>query len=141
MIDFIRQAETEALADGFCGLRLTGEPTWSFGPEPGCNRLIEYEALLNHLPTNSRSVILCQYQHSRFGVPCIHDILRTHPVAILGDQVCPNSYYESPEMVLIGDQEVSTSEVKAKRVDWWISQLIRRRRAEQERERAPKLAA
>ena len=136
MIALIRQAETEALADGFSGLRLTGEPTWSLGPEPGCDRLIEYEALLNRLPAHSKSVILCQYHHSRFGVPCIHDILRTHPVAILGDQVCPNSYYESPEMVLNGDQEVTTSEVKAKRVDWWISQLKRRKKAEQERERA-----
>ena len=136
MIDFIRQAEAEALADGFSGLRVAGEPIWSFGPEPGCDRLIEYEALLNHLPTNIKSVILCQYQQSRFGVPCIHDILRTHPVAILGDQVCPNSYYESPEMVLNGDQGVTASEVMAKRVDWWIAQLKRRRRAEEERERA-----
>jgi hypothetical protein len=81
MIDFVRRAEAEALADGFSGLRLTGEPSWSFGPEAGCNRLIEYEALLNHLPTNSKSAILCQYKQSRFGAPCIHDILRTHPVA------------------------------------------------------------
>jgi hypothetical protein len=93
MIDLIRQAETEALKDGFSGLRLTGEPTWSFGPEPGCDRLIEYEALLNHVPRNGKTVILCQYHYSHFGVSCIHDVLRTHPVAILGNQVCPNPYY------------------------------------------------
>src|ERR1700722_10115790 len=49
MIDFIRQAETEALTDGFSALRLTGLPTSSFGPEPGCHRFIQYKALLNHL--------------------------------------------------------------------------------------------
>jgi PAS domain S-box-containing protein len=134
MIHVIRQLETETLADGYSGMRLTAEPIWSFGPEPGCDRLIEYEALVNHLPTNSKSMILCQYHQSRFGVPCIHDILRTHPVAILGDQVCPNPYYELPEMVLRKDQEVMPSDAKAKRVDWWIAQLRRRGTAEQERE-------
>ena len=135
MIDLIRQAETEALTDGFSGLRLTGEPTWSLGPEPGCDRLIEYEALLNHLSEYSKSVILCQYHHPRFGVPCIHDVLRTHPVAILGDQVCPNPYYESPELVLRKDQPGMAPEFGAKRVDWWLAQLKRASRAEQERER------
>jgi PAS domain S-box-containing protein len=136
MIDLIRQAETEALADGFAGLRLIGEPTWSFGPEPGCDRLIEYEALINQLPSFSKSVILCQYHQSRFGVPCIHDVLRTHPVAILGDQVCPNPYYESPELVLRKDQPGMTPNFTAKRVDWWIAQFKRARAAEQARERA-----
>lgn len=135
MIDLIRQAETEALTDGFSGLRLTGEPTWSLGLEPGCDRLIEYEALLNQLPRYSKSVILCQYHHSRFGVPCIHDVLRTHPVAILGDQVCPNPHYESPELVLRKDQPGMTPEFGAKRVDWWIAQLKWASKAEQERER------
>jgi PAS domain S-box-containing protein len=134
MIDLIRQAETEALADGFSGLRVTGEPTGAVGPEPGCSRLIEYEALLNHLPTNNKSVILCRYHPSCFGVPCIHDVLRTHPVAILGDQVCANAYYEAPEMVLSKNQAVTTAEFEAKRVDWWIAQLRRASKAEQERE-------
>ena len=135
MIDFIRQAEAEALTDGFSGLRLTGEPTWTFGPEPGCERLIEYEALLNQLPTNSKSAILCQYHHSRFGAPCIHDVLRTHPLAILGDQVCPNPYYEPPEFVPSLERQAS-DEFKRKRLDWWIAQLKRARVAEQEREHA-----
>jgi PAS domain S-box-containing protein len=135
MLDWIRQAETEAIADGFSGLRLTAEPTWSFGPEPGCDRLIEYEVLLNQLPTYSKSVILCQYHQSRFGMPCIHDVLRTHPVAILGDQVCPNPYYEPPELVLSPEPQAS-AEYKRKRVAWWIGQFKRARVAEQERERA-----
>ena len=136
MIALIRRLETEARADGFSALRLAGEPSWSVSPEPGSDRLIEYEALLNHLPTNSKSLILCMYNRARFSTPCIHDILRTHPVVILGDQVCPNSYYESPQTVLSKDEGAAAVEVKAKRVDWWIAQLQRRSLAEQERERA-----
>ena len=87
------------------------------------DRLIEYEALINYLLTASKSTILCQYNHSRFDSPCIHDVFRTHPLAFLSDQVCRNSYYESPEMVLSKDQAVASADFMSKRVDWWIAQL------------------
>jgi len=133
MIEFLRQAEIEALADGFSGLRLMGEMTWALGPNGGLDRLIQYEAMLNHFLLNSRSVILCQYNRSRFEAPCIHDVLLTHPLAIVGAQVCSNPYYEPPELVL-GREPPATSVHTAKRVDWWIGHLKRVRTAEQERE-------
>jgi signal transduction histidine kinase len=133
MIDLVRQWEAKALADGFSGLRFTGEPTWA-GPEKGNNRLIEYEALLNGLVTKSRTIILCQYNHDRFDAPCIHDVFRTHPLAILSDQVCSNAFYESPEMVLHSDQITASGELKARRVDWWISQLTGAKIVEHERD-------
>ncbi len=116
IVDFNRQAEHEALRDGFSGLRLAGEMTWALGPEPGCDRLIEYEALLNYWLTNSHSVVLCLYNHSHFDAPCIHDVLRTHPLAMLGDQVCTNPYYEPPELVLSQEPQAG-AEFKRKRVN------------------------
>jgi hypothetical protein len=35
MIDFLRQAEVQAIADGFSGLRVLGEMTWALGREGG----------------------------------------------------------------------------------------------------------
>lgn len=49
MMAFLRQTEDETLAAGFTGLRVTGEMTWALGPETGCERLIEYEALINRV--------------------------------------------------------------------------------------------
>jgi PAS domain S-box-containing protein len=125
MIGFVRQAETEALQDGASGLRLTGEMSWVLATKSGRDRFIEYEAFINNLLRNSKSMVLCQYARSLFDAPCIHDVLRTHPLAILGDQICPNPYYETPEMVVSDDQAVTTPAFKAKRVDWWIAQLKR----------------
>jgi two-component system sensor histidine kinase UhpB len=134
MIDFLGRAETQALTDGFSGLRVAGEMTWALGPEIGCERLIEFEALFNNFLANSRGMFLCQYNRSRFDAAVIHDVLRTHPVAILGDLVFPNPYYEPPELLLSPERQAS-AEFKAKRVDWWIAQVKRARAAEQERER------
>ena len=134
MIDFLRSAQAQALTDGFSGLRVVGEMTWALGPEIGCDRLIEYEALLNDFLANSRSIVACQYNRVRFDLAIIHDVLRTHPIAVLGDQVCPNPYYEPPEFVL-SQEPRATAEFKRERVVWWIAQLKRARAAEQERVR------
>ena len=135
MIGFLRSARHGVLADGFSGLRVTGEMSWALGPESGCDRLIEYEALLNTLAKDSPSMFLCLYDSTRFDPVVIHDVLRTHPIAIVGDLVCPNPYYEPPELVLSLKQQPDV-EFKRERVTWWIAQLRRARAAEQDRERA-----
>ncbi len=119
MIDFLRDAVRSAAADGFAGFRVTGEMTWALGPETGCDRIIEYEALLNEFFPDSRALAICQYNRERFAPAVIHDVLRTHPRAVLGRQVCNNLYYEPPELILNGEHE-------ARRVDWMIGQLKRR---------------
>jgi PAS domain S-box-containing protein len=134
MIDFMRSAQAQALADSFSGLRVTGEMTWALGPGIAHNDLIEYEALLNRFSINSRSIVLCQYNREHFGPAVIHDVLLTHPIAILGDQVCPNPFYYPPDLALPWQAE-PTVELMAKRVDWRIHQLKEARKAAQERER------
>jgi signal transduction histidine kinase len=123
MIAFLSQTQDEALAAGFTGLRVTGEMTWALGAETGCERLIEYEALLNRFFPLSRTLAICQYNRRRFPAAIIRDTLRTHPVAVVGNEVHENLFYETPEMVL-GQEPLST------RVDWMVSQLQRVRRDE-----------
>jgi signal transduction histidine kinase/CheY-like chemotaxis protein len=120
MTDLLRQAEQEALDDGWTGLRWAAEMSWCLGGEPGTERFLEFEALLNRFLAGSRSIALCQYDRSRFPAQVVHDILRTHPFAILGDEICPNVFYEPPEMVL-GPTTL------AERVGWMIAQLKRAR--------------
>jgi hypothetical protein len=122
ILDFFRRAVERALADGFSGYRTTGEMTWALGTEVGCARLIEYEALLNTFYPTSRTAAICQYDRRRFAPSVLQDVLRTHPHAILGDQVCRNLYYEHPDMVL-------GRGIEASRVDWMIAQLKRARAA------------
>ncbi|MFP2927471.1 MEDS domain-containing protein [Pyxidicoccus sp. 3LG] len=123
MIAFLKQTQDETLAAGFTGLRVTGEMTWALGPETGCERVIEYEALINDFFTGSRSLAICQYNRCRFPAEIIRDTLRTHPVAVVGNEVHENLFYETPEMVL-GKESAST------RVDWMVTQLQRVRTGE-----------
>jgi PAS domain S-box-containing protein len=133
-IDYLRQEEARALADGFSGLWSVGEMSWALGPEVDRDRLIEYESLLNLFLVNSKLVDLCLYSRIRFDPAVMHDVVRAHPLVILGEQVCPNPYYEPPDLMLCQETGAS-SEFKARRVDWWIRQLRRARAVELEKER------
>jgi PAS domain S-box-containing protein len=122
ILDFLSKAEATALASGFSGFRFMGEMTWALESKIIGDRLIEYEALLNRFMKTSHSIVFCQYDRRRFPPPLIHDILRTHPKTIVGNQLRSNPYYEPPDIMLDSDK-TTTLEFKTKRVDWWISHL------------------
>ncbi|WP_309896018.1 MEDS domain-containing protein [Archangium sp.] len=123
MVGLIQELEHEALLEGFTGLRTTGEMTWTLGSEPGCEKLLRYESLLNRYLPGSHALTVCQYHRSRFRPELIRDVLRTHPLALIGDEVLENLFYESPEL-LLGEESA------ARRVEWMLSQLRRVRSSE-----------
>jgi signal transduction histidine kinase/CheY-like chemotaxis protein len=123
MMDMLRQAEQQALDDGFSGLRATWNMGWLLEGTHGADRLIEYEAHLNRFLAGSRTCALCRYSREGSSPDIIQDALHTHPLAVLGEQICPNAYYEPPDMVL-GDRPVD------ERIDWMMAQLQRARFSE-----------
>ncbi len=106
-----------ALAAGFSGWRATSDMTWELGPVSGVEVLPAYEAHLDAAFRGRRMVGMCQYHRRRVPPVVIHHALRTHRTVVLGDQVCPNAYYEPPEVVQAGDDE-------GRRVDWMLAQLL-----------------
>jgi signal transduction histidine kinase len=123
MIAYFHRVELESLAAGFSGLCATGEMSWALGPEPSRLELIRYESLLNRYLPGSHAMANCQYNRKRFPPEVIHDVLRTHPRVILGDEVHENLFYETPEM-LLGEEPAGA------RVEWMVRQLKRVREAE-----------
>lgn len=129
MVDTLSRATEDAVRRGFEGFRVTGEMTWALGDETGCDRLIEYEALLNRFFPGSKATAICQYNRQRFSPTIIRDVLRTHPHVVLGNNLCTNLYYEPPEFLLQGGNE-------AERVEWMVRQLRRNEEAFAEIRRA-----
>jgi len=133
MIDFLAEAEIAARTDGFSGARIVGVMSWALDSPVSMERLVEYEAILDAFLEESRLAICCQYNRTRFDPALLHDILRVHPVIILGEAVCPNPYYEPPELILRRDER-SNRDFKRQRMEWWVGQLKAALDAEQERE-------
>jgi signal transduction histidine kinase len=116
MIDTLYRTTENAVRRRFTGFRVTGEMTWALGDEVGCDRLIEYEALLNRFFPGTRAMGFCQYNRQKFPAAIIRDVLRTHPHAVLGLHICTNLYYEPPDLILNGGSDED-------RVHWMIRQL------------------
>jgi CheY-like chemotaxis protein len=94
MIRLLREFEADATAQGFSGVYATGEMTWALGPEPGCDRLVEYEARLEDVFTGGRIVGLCQYDRRRFHPHLLGDVVRAHPLVGLRGVARDNPFFD-----------------------------------------------
>ncbi|MEW6555051.1 MAG: PAS domain S-box protein [Actinomycetota bacterium] len=103
MIAMLREETDKAASQGYAVLRVTGEMTWALRGLPGSERLIEYEAKLNHFFPSSRCMAICQYDRRRFNPELLLDVLSTHPIAVIGSEVFENFYYVPPEQFIGGD--------------------------------------
>ena len=126
MIALLRTETEQALAEGYSALRITGEMTWALRGLPGSERLIEYEARLNEFFPGSRCLAICQYDRRRFDSEVLLDVLRTHPIAVIGTEVYDNFYYMSPAELLGSD--VATAELRR-----WVQNLSKHNRLEEDR--------
>lgn len=134
MIEWLRTETERAVAQGYTALRVTGEMSWALRGLSGSERLIEYEAKLNELLPGSACIELCQYDRRRFDPAILLDVLRTHPIAVVGVKIYDNFYYGLPAEFLGRDLSAVT-------LHHWVNNLAERKRAEEELEqRAAQLA-
>lgn len=93
MTEFLRKQTEAALAEGFTALRGTAEMTWARRELPGAERLFEYESRVNSAFEGAKVIGMCQYDCRRFEPQALLDVLRTHPLAVVGTETYPNPYY------------------------------------------------
>ncbi len=123
MITLLKSETEKAIAQGYNALRVTGEMTWALRGLPGSERLIEYEIKLNEFLPGSSCLAICQYNRWQFDSSLLVEILRTHPIAIIGTEVYHNFYYIPPEDLLSKDAET-------KKFKQWINNLAQKKEME-----------
>jgi len=121
-LELIREAERQALADGFSGLRVS----WEMPPEPGrwtLPDLAEMEVLLDRVLAGAHTSVLCRYSRQRTPADLLQRVMRNHPAAMLGGEVGANTFYD-PEPAAEGAPRGE------QRVQRMLSQLRRELRRE-----------
>jgi hypothetical protein len=76
-------------------LRLVGDMGWAADLE-SVHDLLEYEARLNYLVPNYEHVAICVYDTAKFGGDIVIDVLRTHPMALVGGELHVNPFFVPP---------------------------------------------
>jgi hypothetical protein len=80
--------------------RFMGTMGWSLEPVPGVMDLLEYESKINYLSAKNPDPLLCVYDVNRHSGSVVMDILRTHPLVIVGGVLQENTLFVPPDQFL-----------------------------------------
>jgi hypothetical protein len=100
MIDTIKEALDPAKKDPGKVTRLVANMEWALEDLPGVHDIVEYETRLNHVLPAYHDPVICTYDLSRFEASVVMDIMRTHPMVILGGILQENPFYVPPDEML-----------------------------------------
>ena len=101
MLSLIEEVLQEGTNRGTPLTRLVANMEWALLDKPGVENLVEYETRLNYVLPKYSDPVICTYDTSRFSARVLMDILRTHPVAIVGGLVQENPFFVPPDELLL----------------------------------------
>jgi hypothetical protein len=105
MIATIEEALDPALKSPGQRTRLVANMEWALEDLPGVHDILEYETRLNYVLPHYHDPVICTYDLSRFDASVVMDIMRTHPMVIIGGMLQENPYYVPPDEMLKELQE------------------------------------
>jgi len=85
---------------GFALTRVVAHMEWALGDQPGVDDLLEYETRLNYILPQYKDPVICTYDLAKFGASIVVDIMRTHPMIIIGGIVQENPFFVPPDEFL-----------------------------------------
>lgn len=80
--------------------RLMGNMEWALETVPGVTDIVEYEAKLNYLLPRYPDPVICVYDLNKHSGSVVMDILRTHPMVIIGGMLQENPMFVPPDQFL-----------------------------------------
>ena len=110
MMTLLEETLRGAKADGFGQTRVWANMEWALGEFPGVEDLVEYETRVNHLLPRYHDLVVCAYNLTKFGAGVMMDVLRTHPLVIIGGFLHENPLFVPPDELLgeLRDRNEST---------------------------------
>ncbi len=85
---------------GYKRLRIMGNMNWVFDGIPGSEDLINYEAEVNEVLARNQQPAVCVYDTAKLSGAMMMDLLRTHPLALVGGVVQENPFFTPPAVML-----------------------------------------
>jgi hypothetical protein len=101
----IEEVITGARQQGFPRTRFVTHMEWALEARVGVDALLEYEAKANYGRRRDDDPVICTYDLTKFAGGIIVDIMRTHPMLIIGGNLHENPFFVHPEEFL---QELRT---------------------------------
>jgi hypothetical protein len=105
MLALLEEGLQSGAASGYPLTRLVAHMEWALLDKPGVDDLLEYETRINYVLPKYDDPVICTYDLSKFGAGVVMDIMRTHPVVIIGGVLQENPFFVPPDQFLLEIRE------------------------------------
>ncbi|HZY62355.1 MAG TPA: MEDS domain-containing protein [Edaphobacter sp.] len=100
MLEAFKRMASGNSKDDFPLSRIVCRMDWAVGDQFRIQNVIEFEARVNHIWSQHDDAVICTYHLAKFGGDVVVDILRTHPMVIIGGILQRNPFYIPPDEFL-----------------------------------------
>jgi MEDS: MEthanogen/methylotroph, DcmR Sensory domain len=88
-------------AAGYPLTRFVSRAEWNLVDKAGIDRWLEYETRVNYVVSQHNDPVICTYDLSKFSASTVMDVMRTHPVVIIGGVLQENPFFVPPDQLLL----------------------------------------
>ena len=100
MLEAFEQLASGNAKGGFPLSRICCRMDWAVEDRSYVDDLIEFESRVNEVWRRHDDAVICTYHLSKFGGDTVIDIVRTHPMIIIGGALYENPFFVPPEEFL-----------------------------------------
>lgn len=100
MLALAEEVLKRASRQGFPYTRWVANMGWASEGARGSEDLVEYCARLNAVVANYDVTIICTYDCAKFGARTVLDVLRCHPLAVIGGLAQVNPFFVPPDKLM-----------------------------------------
>jgi hypothetical protein len=101
MLALIEDVLKSGSAAGYPLTRFVSRAEWKLVDKAGIDDWLEYETRVNYVVSQHDDPVICTYDLSRFSASVVMDVMRTHPVVIIGGVLQENPFFVPPEQFLL----------------------------------------
>jgi hypothetical protein len=114
MLAVFEQAASGNAKDGFSLSRIVCRMDWVVEQGSHADDVVEFESRVNEVWDRHDDAVICTYHLGKFSGDTVIDLLRTHPMVIIGGILQQNPFYVPPEEFLREIRERRTARAKAR---------------------------
>ena len=100
MVEVFEQLASGNARGGFPLSRIVCRMDWAVEGGSYADDVVEFESRVNEVWNRHEDAVICTYYLGKFGGDTVIDILRTHPMVIIGGILQHNPFFVPPEQFL-----------------------------------------
>src|SRR5260221_9531232 len=104
MLALLEEVLQSGAAAGYPLTRFMSRVEAALVDKAGVDSWLEYETRVNYVVPKYDNPVICTYDLSKFSAGMVMDMMRTHPVVIVGELLHENPFVDTPDHYLLGNR-------------------------------------